>query len=73
MFLVEMSLWELNCLDFLWEMAGGALFMLASVCGAVFFHSFSGNPASLIVIAPFLLTGLLFILHHVLYHVAKKE
>jgi hypothetical protein len=56
-----------------WEMAGGALFMLASVCGAVFFHSFSGNPASLIVIAPFLLTGLLFILHHVLYHVAKKE
>jgi predicted membrane channel-forming protein YqfA (hemolysin III family) len=54
-------------------MAGGALFMLASVCGAVFFHSFSGNPASLIVIAPFLLAGLLFILHHVLYHVVKKE
>lgn len=56
-----------------WEMAGGALFILASVCGAVFFHSFSGNPASLIVIAPFLLAGLLFILHHILYHVIKKE
>jgi hypothetical protein len=56
-----------------WEVAGGALFILASVCGAVFFHSFSGNPASLIVLAPFLLAGLLFLLHHVLYHAAKKE
>ena len=56
-----------------WELAGGALFILASVCGVVFFHSFSGNPASIIVIAPFLLAGLLFILHHILYHVVKKE
>jgi hypothetical protein len=50
-----------------WEMAGGALFILASVCGAVFFHSFSGNSASLIVIAPFLFSGLLLILHNILY------
>jgi hypothetical protein len=56
-----------------WELAGGALFILASLCGAVFFHSFSGNPASLVVIAPFLFAGLLFILHHILYHVVKKE
>jgi prepilin signal peptidase PulO-like enzyme (type II secretory pathway) len=56
-----------------WEMAGGVLFILASISGTVFFHSFSGNPGSLIVIAPFLLAGLLFILHHILYHVVKKE
>lgn len=56
-----------------WEVAGGALFVLASISGTVFFHSFSGNPASLIVIAPFLLTGLLFILHSLLYPAAKKK
>jgi len=56
-----------------WEMAGGALFILASISGTVFFHSFSGNPGSLIVIAPFLLTGVLFILHNVLYPVNKNE
>jgi prepilin signal peptidase PulO-like enzyme (type II secretory pathway) len=50
-----------------WEAAGGALFILASICGTVFFHSFSGNPGSLLVIAPFLLTGILFLLHSVLF------
>lgn len=50
-----------------WGVAGGVLFILASIFGFVFFHSFSGNPGSLIVIAPFLITGILFILHHVLY------
>jgi prepilin signal peptidase PulO-like enzyme (type II secretory pathway) len=56
-----------------WEMAGGVLFILASISGTVFFHSFSGNPGSLIVIAPFLLTGLLFILHNFFYPLSKKE
>ena len=50
-----------------WEVAGGVLFILASVCGMVFYHSFSGNPGSLIVIAPFMVTGILFILHNVFY------
>jgi prepilin signal peptidase PulO-like enzyme (type II secretory pathway) len=50
-----------------WEAAGGALFILASITGTLFFHSFSGNPGSLIVISPFLLTGILFILHYVFY------
>lgn len=50
-----------------WEVAGGALFILASITGTLFFHSFSGNPGSLIVISPFLLTGILFILHYVIY------
>jgi hypothetical protein len=50
-----------------WEIAGGALFIVASMYGTVFFHSFSGNPGSLIVLSPFLLAGILFILHSVLY------
>jgi hypothetical protein len=50
-----------------WELAGGALFILASVSGTFFYHSFSGNPGSLVVVAPFLLAGILFILHSVLF------
>lgn len=49
------------------EIAGGALFILASISGTIFFHSFSGNPGSLIVMAPFLIAGLLFIVHSVFY------
>lgn len=45
-----------------WELAGGVLFILGSVSGTIFFNSFSGNPASLIVIAPFLVSGILFII-----------
>jgi UDP-N-acetylmuramyl pentapeptide phosphotransferase/UDP-N-acetylglucosamine-1-phosphate transferase len=48
-------------------MAGGVLFILASISGTVFFHSFSGNPGSLIVIAPFLIIGILFIIHSFFY------
>ncbi len=57
-----------------WEIAGGILFILASLAGFIYFHSFSGNPGSLVVIAPFLIVGILFILHYVLYerdHVRK--
>ena len=49
-----------------WETAGGILFILASAYGFVFFHSFSGNPGSIIVIGPFLIIGILFIIHSVL-------
>jgi hypothetical protein len=55
------------------ELAGGILFIATSLFGTVFFHSFSGNPGSLVVIAPFLVTGVLFILHSVLYPSAKTE
>jgi hypothetical protein len=57
------------------EIAGGALFILASISGTFVFHSFSGNPASLIVMAPFLIAGLLFIIHSVFYGKAsiKKD
>lgn len=53
------------------ELIGGLLFVAASVTGFLFFHSFTGNPGSIVVITPFLLTGVLFILHYLLSR--KKE
>ena len=49
------------------EFVGGIFFILAFIAGCIFFDSFSGNPGSLVVIAPFFVTGILFILHHILY------
>ncbi|MBK7627336.1 MAG: hypothetical protein IPJ16_09120 [Bacteroidales bacterium] len=49
------------------ELIGGVLFILAFIAGGIFFKSFSGNAASLIVIGPFFVTGVLFILHHLFY------
>lgn len=50
-----------------WEIFGGVLFIVAFVASCFLFRSFSGNPGSLIVTTPFLITGILFILHHVIY------
>lgn len=50
-----------------WEVIGGAVLIVASIAGCIFFRTFSGNPGSLIVMLPFFITGILFILHHVLY------
>jgi hypothetical protein len=44
-----------------WELIGGVIFILAFFAGTIFFNSFSGNWGSLIVISPFLITGILFI------------
>lgn len=44
-----------------WELIGGILFILFFLAAGIFFHSFERNPASLIVISPFLAVGLLFI------------
>jgi hypothetical protein len=49
------------------EMTGGILFIAAFIAASIYFRSFSGNPGSLVVILPFLITGILFILHHVKY------
>lgn len=49
------------------ELIGGILFIVSFVVAAIYFRSFTGNPGSLIVILPFLITGALFILHHMLY------
>ena len=60
-------------LSWMREVIGGTLFILASITGTWFFHSFSGNPGSIIVITPFFLTGILFILHQLLFPHVKKE
>jgi len=49
------------------ELIGGFLLILAFIACAILFKSFSGNAASLIVIGPFFVTGVLFILHHLFY------
>lgn len=45
-----------------WELAGGMIFIFLTMAMAIFFRSFTGNPWSIIVISPFLITGVLFIL-----------
>lgn len=50
-----------------WEFIGGILFLIAFFAAAIFFRSFSGNSASLLIITPFLITGVLFILHYAIY------
>ena len=49
-----------------YEIVGGALFILMFIALGIFFKSFSGNPASLIIIAPVIIAGVLFILHDIL-------
>lgn len=51
-----------------WELIGGILFILFFVAAGVFFNSFTGNFGSLIVISPFFIAGILFII----YHYSKK-
>lgn len=56
------------------ELIGGILLILASLAASVFFKVFSGNYAALIIIAPFFLTGVLFIINHYLFgEVSVKE
>ncbi len=47
-----------------WKLIGGIIFVLFFIAAGIFFKSFAGNPASLLVISPFLICGVLFILHH---------
>lgn len=49
-----------------YEIIGGAIFILMFFSLGIFFKSFSGNPVSLMIITPFLLAGVMFILHQVL-------
>jgi hypothetical protein len=49
-----------------YEIIGGVVFVLLSAAMTIFFKSFSGNPASLIVISPFVIAGLMFMLHKLL-------
>jgi len=49
------------------ELIGGILLIIASIAGSLFFKAFSGNSGALIIMAPFFLTGVLFILNHYLF------
>ena len=51
-----------------WELIGGILFLAATLAGLIFFNAFTGNWGAAIVMAPFAVTGILFILHHQKYH-----
>ena len=48
------------------EIVGGVIFILLFFALGLYFRSFSGNSGSFIIIVPFLIIGILFILHHVL-------
>jgi hypothetical protein len=50
-----------------WEMIGGILFVIAFFAGSIFFHAFGKNWGALIIMLPFLLTGILFMMHYFLY------
>lgn len=57
-----------------WELAGGLLFILLAVSGGFTFGAFTGNLWALLFIIPFLLSGILFIIHHIRYgNIAGNE
>jgi hypothetical protein len=49
-----------------YQIAGGIIFILLFIALGIFWGSFKGNSGSLIIIAPFLLVGLLLILRKIL-------
>jgi len=51
-----------------YEVAAGIIFIVFTIAGSFFLGVFSGNPGSLIVIGPFVIIGLLFILHHIMFN-----
>ncbi len=53
------------------EIAGGAIFILLFIALGFFWGRFKGNSGSLILISPFLLVGMLLILHRIL--IVRKE
>ncbi len=61
-------------LVFAWknEVLGGVIFILLFFALGIFFKSFTRNSGSLLIIIPFLLTGIMFILHEVLSARSKK-
>lgn len=47
-----------------WELIGGILFVAASFAGAIYFNGFGDNRGVLLIMTPFLVTGILFIVHY---------
>ena len=46
------------------ELAAGILLIILTLGMMYYFHSFTGNPGSLVVILPFLIAGIFFIVCH---------
>jgi hypothetical protein len=49
-----------------YEILGGAIFIGVAIGLGIFWDSFTGNSGSLIILAPFFLVGILFMLHGLL-------
>ncbi len=56
-----------------YENIGGILFVLVAVYGCIRFRAFAGNPGSLLVMAPFFLTGILFLVHYYLAQASARK
>ena len=54
------------------EMIGGVLIFAVALAACFYFRSFTTNPYSLLILAPFMLTGVLFVIHHLMYEKNKK-
>lgn len=50
-----------------WELLGGILFVAAAITGSIIFNGFDGNYGVNIIMAPFVIAGVLFMIHHYLY------
>jgi hypothetical protein len=55
-----------------WELVGGFLFVVAFFAGSIYFKGFGRNWGALIIMIPFLLTGILFMLHYFIYFRVKQ-
>ena len=50
-----------------WEIIGGVVFILSAIAGSTIFFAHTHKAGSIIIMIPFLIVGILFILHHILY------
>lgn len=56
-----------------WEQIGGMLFIVAAFAGSIFFNGFRGNWGVNIIMAPFLISGILFLIHFFKYNRNKSS
>lgn len=56
-----------------WETIGGIVFILSAIAGSIIFFMHSGKTGSIIIMVPFFITGLLFILHQMLYGAERNQ
>jgi hypothetical protein len=56
-----------------WELIGGLLFIAVSVAGTIYFNRSGDNWGVLVIMTPFLVTGILFIVHYYLNRHKKSD